>query len=136
MAYWLMKSEPYKWSWDDQVKIGENNWQKPVRNYQARNNMKAMKKGDHAFFYHSNEGLEIVGIMEITGEHYPCPADDTGKFVTVDVKADKALPNPVSLKEIKSVPDLQEMAFVRQVRLSVSPVTDEEWDIITQMGGL
>jgi len=136
MAYWLMKSEPFKWSWSDLVKSGETNWQKPVRNYQARNNMKAMKKGDKAFYYHSNEGLEIVGVMEITGEYYPCPKDDSGKFVTVDVRPDKEMPIPVSLKQIKSIPDLNEMAFIKQVRLSVSPVREEEWNIISQLGGI
>jgi predicted RNA-binding protein with PUA-like domain len=113
---------------------GETRWMKPVRNYQARNNLKEMKKGDQAFFYHSNEGLEIVGVLEITKEHYPDPLDDTGKFVTVDVKPVKPLEHPVTLKKIKSLPDLENMAFVRQVRLSVSPVTSEEWSIINQLG--
>ena len=136
MAYWLVKSEPYKWSWDQQCEAGETRWMKPVRNYQARNNLKEMKKGDQAFFYHSNEGLEVVGILDITGEHYPDPLDETGKFVTVDVKPAKALDAPVSLKAIKQTPDLENMAFVRQVRLSVSPVTDQEWETICAMGGL
>lgn len=133
MNYWLVKSEPYKWSWSQQMEAGETRWMKPVRNYQARNNLKKMNVGDQAFFYHSNEGLEIVGILEITKEHYPDPLDDTGKFVTVDVKPLKPLEQPVTLKKIKSVPDLENMAFVRQVRLSVSPVTQEEWSIINQL---
>jgi predicted RNA-binding protein with PUA-like domain len=133
MAYWLMKSEPYKWSWDQQCEAGETRWMKPVRNYQARNNMKAMKKGDRAFFYHSNEGKEIVGILEITKESYPDPLDETGKFVTVDVRPVQPLNNPVPLKQIKSEPGLESMAFIRQVRLSVSPVTEEEWRIISCM---
>lgn len=136
MNYWLVKSEPYKWSWDQQVEEGECNWKKPVRNYQARNNLKAMQKGDQAFFYHSNEGKEIVGILDITNEHYPDPTDDTGKFVTVDVKPANSMKHAVTLKEIKSDPRLENMAFVRQSRLSVSPVTKEEWDIILKMGGL
>lgn len=136
MKYWLVKSEPYKWSWDQQVEKGECNWKKPVRNYQARNNLKAMKKGDQAFFYHSNEGKEIVGILDITGEHYPDPTDDTGKFVTVDVNPKTGMKHAVTLKEIKSDPRLENMSFVRQSRLSVSPVTKKEWDIILKMGGL
>ena len=105
-----------------------------MRNYQARNNLKEMKINDLAFFYHSNEGLEIVGVLEITKEHYLDPLDETGKFVTVDVKPSFPFSRPVSLKQIKAVPDLESMAFVRQVRLSVSPVTNEEWDIVCQMG--
>ena len=133
MTYWLMKSEPYKWSWEQQVEAGETRWMKPVRNYQARNNLKEMKKCDQAFFYHSNEGLEIVGVLEVTKEHYPDPLDETGKFVTVDVKPLKPLKSPVTLKTIKSIPDLENMAFIRQVRLSVSPVREDEWDIINQL---
>jgi predicted RNA-binding protein with PUA-like domain len=128
-----MKTEPYKWSWTQQIEAGETRWMKPVRNYQARNNLKEMKVGDKAFFYHSNEGLEIVGVLEITKEHYPDPLDETGKFVTVDVKPFKPLESPVSLKKIKSIPDLENMAFIKQVRLSVSPVREEEWDIINQL---
>lgn len=136
MAHWLLKSEPYKFSWDDQVEKGEGRWEKRVRNYQARNNLQAMKPGDQAFFYHSNEGKEVVGILEITGEAYPDPDDDSGKFVTVDVKPLKPLKNPVTLAQMKAVPDLADMKLIRQVRLSVCPVTDEEWDIVTQLGGL
>ena len=134
MAYWLLKSEPYKFSWDDQVQKGEGRWEKRVRNYQARNNMKAMKIGDRAFFYHSNEGREIVGIVEVTGEHYPDPDDETGKCVTVDVKPIKPFAQPVTLAQMKSVPDLEDMRLIKQVRLSVCPVTEEEWGIVCQMG--
>ncbi len=136
MAYWLVKSEPYKFSWDDQCKKGDGRWEKRVRNYQARNNLQAMKKGDQAFFYHSNEGKEIVGIVEVTGEAYPDPDDETGKFVTVDVKPVKPLETPVTLKEIKSHPALENMKLVKQVRLSVSPVSEEEWETVCEMGGV
>ena len=136
MAYWLVKSEPYKFSWDDQVEKGEGRWEKRVRNYQARNNLQAMKKGDHALFYHSNEGKEVVGVLEVTGEAYPDPDDDTGKFVTIDVKPLKPFKNPVTLKQMKAIPELDNMKLIRQVRLSVCPVTDEEWDVVTQLGGL
>ena len=134
--YWLVKSEPYKWSWEQQLEKGACRWMKPVRNYQARNNLKAMNKGDQAFFYHSNKGKEIVGILEIIKEHYPDPLDETGKFVTVDVKPVKTMPHPVTLAEIKAIPDLESMAFVRQSRLSVSPVIAKEWEIITKMAGV
>lgn len=133
MAYWLVKSEPYKFSWDQQCEKGNGRWEKRVRNYQARNNLKAMKVGDQAFFYHSNEGKEIVGILEVTGESYPDPDDETGKFVTVDVKPIKPVPNPVTLKEIKANPELENMQLVRQVRLSVAPVTDHEWKTVCAM---
>lgn len=133
MKYWLMKSEPFVWSWNQQVEKKTAPWT-DVRNYQARNNMKAMKKGDQAFFYHSTKGLEIVGIMEIVGEHYPDPKDP--RFVLVDVKARQAFPQPVKLAELKAHPGLEDMAMIRQSRLSVSPVTAAEWKIITQMGGI
>lgn len=136
MAYWLLKSEPYKFSWDQQVEKGNGRWEKRVRNYQARNNLQAMNVGDLGFFYHSNEGKEIVGILEVTGEAYPDPDDETGKFVTVDVKPLKPLKNPVTLADIKAHPVLKNMELVRQVRLSVPPVREEEWHIITEMGGL
>ncbi len=135
MAKWLVKSEPYKFSWEQQVEKGEGRWEKRVRNYQARNNLSAMKIGDRAFFYHSNEGKEIVGILEITGQAYPDPDDETGKFVTVDVKPVKPLLTPVTLKQIKAIPDLSTMQLIRQVRLSVAPVTEEEWEIVMQLGG-
>lgn len=133
MAYWLVKSEPHKWSWDDHVKKGVEHWD-GVRNYQASNNMKAMKPGDRAFFYHSNEGKDIVGIVEVVTEYYPDHTDETGRFGMVDFKACAPLPRPVSLAEIKTNPALTGMALVKQSRLSVSPVTAQEWEIICQMG--
>ncbi len=132
MAYWLVKSEPFKWSWDDHVKKGVEHWD-GVRNYQASNNMKAMKKGDQAFFYHSNKGLEIVGIVEVVKDYYPDHTDPSGRFGMVDFKAVKPLAVPVTLAAIKANPALENMALVRQSRLSVSPVTDEEWHIIMDM---
>lgn len=135
MNYWLIKSEPFKWSWDQQVKKGVEHWD-GVRNYQASNNMKAMKIGDQAFFYHSNEGLEIVGIVEVVREYYPDHTDAAGRFGMVDFKAVKPVPKPVSLKTIKATPELAGMALLKQSRLSVSPVRAEEWDFIFKMGGL
>ncbi|MCB1562461.1 MAG: EVE domain-containing protein [Alphaproteobacteria bacterium] len=135
MAYWLLKSEPYKFSWDDQCAKGEGRWEKRVRNYQARNNLQAMKPGDKGFFYHSNEGKAIVGILEVTSEAYPDPDDETGKFVTVDVKPLKPLKNTVTLADLKAHPVLSNMKVVRQVRLSVSPVTEEEWSLVCAIGG-
>jgi len=129
MNYWLIKSEPFKWSWDDQVKAKVTHWD-GVRNYQAANNLRAMKKGDQCFFYHSNEGKEIIGIVQVVQESYPDPSDEKGKFVMVDVKAVKKLPRSVTLAEIKQTKSLSDMALLRQSRLSVSPVTAKEWDII------
>lgn len=135
MAYWLVKSEPYKWSWDDQVKNKVTHWD-GVRNYQASNNMKAMALGDQAFFYHSNEGKEIVGIVEVVKEYYPDHTDESGRFGMVDFKAVKPLIKPVTLQHIKAESKLSDMALVKQARLSVSPVTDAEWDFICNLGGL
>lgn len=136
MAYWLIKSEPNTWSWDDHVKKGVEHWD-GVRNYQANNNMKAMKNGDQAFFYHSVNEKKIVGIVEVVKEHYPDHTDKTGKgFGMVDFKAIKPVPNPVTLADIKANPDLQDMALIKQSRLSVCPVTDKEWKIISKMAGL
>lgn len=135
MAYWLVKSEPSVWSWDDQVKKGVTHWD-GVRNHQAAKNLKAMKKGDKAFFYHSNEGKNIVGIVEIVRTAYPDPSDEAGTFVMIDVKAAKPLKKPVTLAAIKSTPALKDMALIRQSRLSVMPVTDREWDVICRLGGL
>ena len=132
MAYWLIKSEPGTWSWDDQVKKGTEHWN-GVRNYQANNNMKAMKKGDRAFFYHSVDKKRIVGIVEVVREHYPDHTDETGRFGMVDFKAVKPVPHPVTLADIKAHKDLQDMALIRQSRLSVCPVTDKEWKIISKM---
>jgi len=133
MKYWLVKSEPYKWSWDDQVKKGVEHWD-GVRNYQASNNMKAMKIGDQAFFYHSNEGKEIVGIVEVVKEYYPDHTDPKERFGMVDFKAIKPVPTPVTLKKIKETKSLENMALVKQMRLSVCPVEKKEWDIILKMG--
>jgi predicted RNA-binding protein with PUA-like domain len=132
MAYWLVKSEPSTWSWEDQVKAGTTNWS-GVRNHQAAKNMKAMKKGDQVFFYHSGVGKEIVGIVEIVKEYYPDPTDETGTFGMVDVKAVKRLSQPVTLKQIKETKALQNMALVRQSRLSVMPVTEAEWKVIISL---
>lgn len=133
MSYWLMKSEPDAWSWDQQVKKGVESWN-GVRNHQAAANLKAMKKGDLAFFYHSNIGKEIVGIVEIVREAYPDPTDEKGKFVMVDVKTLKALKKPVPLSSIKVDEKLKSMMLLRQSRLSVQPVTQKEWNHICFLG--
>src|SRR5579871_2888973 len=135
MAYWIMKSEPSAYSWDQLVKDGKTNWS-GVRNFQAAANLKAMKKGDRAFFYHSNEGLAIVGIAEIVKEAYPDPGDKSGRFVMVDVAPVMPVKTPVSLAEIKRIPALKEMKLVRMSRLSVSPVTPEEWRTISKLAGV
>jgi len=137
MAYWLVKSEPDSWSWDQQVANGAKGeaWT-GVRNHTAKQNLMKMAKGDRAFFYHSNIGKEIVGIVEVIRTHYPDPTDASGKFVAVDVKAVKPLPQPVSLAAIKQTPQLKDMALLKQSRLSVQPVTDAEWALICKLGGL
>ena len=135
MAYWLFKSEPGAWSWDDQVEAGTAEWD-GVRNYQADNNMKAMKIGDRGFFYHSVDAREIVGVVEIVREHYPDPTDPKGRFGMVDVKALLPVASPVTLADIKAEPALSGMALVRQSRLSVSPVSDGEWALICKMAGI
>ena len=127
MTYWLMKSEPDVYGWDTLVKDKVAPWT-DVRNYQARNNMKAMKKGDQVFFYHSNIGREIVGIMEVVKEHYPDPKDE--RFVLVDVKPVKKFSTPVTLADIKANKNLQDIALIRQSRLSVMPITATEWKTI------
>jgi predicted RNA-binding protein with PUA-like domain len=136
MNYWLVKSEPSVWSWDQQVDKGAKGeaWT-GVRNFTARQNLVNMKKGDKAFFYHSNEGKEIVGIAEIIKEAYPDPTDKTGKFVCVDIKADKPLKTPVTMAAIKADKKLAAMALVKYSRLSVQPVTAEEWKYVCKMGG-
>jgi predicted RNA-binding protein with PUA-like domain len=133
MAYWLMKSEPGNWSWDDQVKDGVAEWD-GVRNYQAANNMKAMHSGDKVFFYHSVKEKQVVGIVEVVKEYYPDPTDASGRFGMVDVKALRPFVRPVSLAEVKAEPRLEELALIRQSRLSVMPVTAEEWRLICTMG--
>ncbi len=135
MAHWLMKSEPSVYSWDQLVKDKRTHWD-GVRNALASNNMKAMKKGDRAFFYHSNEGLEIVGIMEIVREFYPDPKDESGRFGMVDVKPVMPLKTPVTLKAIKAEPRLKDLPLVRMSRLSVSPVDEASWKLICKMGGV
>jgi predicted RNA-binding protein with PUA-like domain len=137
MAHWLLKSEPSSWSWDQQVEAGRKgtSWN-GVRNHQAKLHLMAMKKGDQGFFYHSNEGKAVVGIVEVLREYYPDPTDETGKFGMVDVRAVKALKKPVALDAIKAEPKLKGMVLVNNSRLSVQPVTDEEWRIVCRMGGL
>jgi predicted RNA-binding protein with PUA-like domain len=132
MKYWLLKSEPDAWSWENQVKEGASMWD-GVRNYQARNNLKKMKKNDLCFFYHSVTERSIVGIVKVVKEYYPDPTDKTGRFVVVDVKATKKLKNPVSLDQIKENSKLQDIALVKQSRLSVMPLKKTEWDIIIKM---
>ena len=132
MKYWLLKSEPDAWSWENQVKEGASMWD-GVRNYQARNNLKEMKKNDLCFFYHSVTERSIVGIVKVVKEYYPDPTDKTGRFVVVDVKATKKLKNPVSLDQIKENSKLQDIALVKQSRLSVMPLKKNEWDIIIKM---
>ena len=132
MAYWLLKSEPFKYSWEQLEKDKKTFWD-GVRNYAARNNLRAMKKGDLAFFYHSNEGLEIVGIVKIIKEAYQDPTIKEEAWVAVDVAPFKKLKKPVSLAQIKSDKRLQNIALVKLSRLSVQPVTSEEWDFIIEL---
>jgi predicted RNA-binding protein with PUA-like domain len=138
MAYWLVKSEPDVFSWDDLIKKGQKGelWN-GVRNHTAKLNLQKMRKGDHAFFYHSNIGKEIVGVAEIIREHYPDPTAKQGDpWVVVDVKALKPVPKPVSLADVKAEPKLKDMALVRYGRLSVQPVTIEEWKLVCKMAGM
>ena len=132
MNYWLLKSEPSTWSWDDQSKVKKEMWD-GVRNYQARNNLMKMKKGDLCFFYHSMNEKKIVGIAEVVKEHYPDPTDITNKFVVVDIKTKKKLKNSVSLKQIKSQKKLSHLALIKQSRLSVMPIDEESWYLINKM---
>jgi predicted RNA-binding protein with PUA-like domain len=134
MAKWLLKSEPFKYSWDQMVADGRTHWN-GVRNHQAANNLKAMKVGDRAFFYHSNEGLAIVGIVEIVREAYPDPSDESGRFVMVDIAPVKPVKTPVTLAAIKAEPELAQFALVRQSRLSVVPVAEPEWKMLCRMAG-
>jgi predicted RNA-binding protein with PUA-like domain len=136
MAHWLIKSEPSKWSWDQQVAAGAKgtHWD-GVKNHTAKLNLMAMKQGEQVFFYHSNEGLEVVGIVEVIREAYPW--EDAGPpWVLVDFKAVKPMLQPVSLAQVKAEPKLAKMSLVTSFRLSVQPVSDEEWDIVCKMGGL
>ncbi len=132
MKYWLLKSEPDTWSWKNQVKEGSSMWD-GVRNYQARNNLKKMKKGDLCFFYHSVTERAVVGIVKVVKEFYNDPTDLDGKFVAVDVKALKKLKRPVSLDEIKKSKKLQSIALIKQSRLSVMPLLKKEWDEIIKL---
>ena len=132
MNYWLLKSEPSTWSWDDQSKVKKEMWD-GVRNYQARNNLMKMKKGDLCFFYHSVNEKKIVGIVEVVKEHYPDPTDKTNKFVVVDIKTKKKLKKSVSLKQIKSQKKLSHLALIKQSRLSVMPIDEESWYLINKM---
>lgn len=134
MAYWLVKSEPFKYSWDQFVKDKKTFWD-GVRNYAARNNLKAMKKGDLLFFYHSNEGLEIVGIAKLVKEFYQDPTTPEDAWVAVDLAPVRKLKKPVSLAAIKAEKRLAQMALIRLGRLSVQPVTPEEWDIVLELAG-
>jgi predicted RNA-binding protein with PUA-like domain len=135
MAHWLIKSEPSTWSWTKQVAAGAKgtSWE-GVRNHLAKLNLMAMKLGDQAFFYHSNEGKEIVGIVEVIKTYYPDPSDRTGKFGMVDFKAVRPLAQPVSLATIKATPSLSKMPLVTSPRLSVQPVSETEWRQICAMG--
>jgi predicted RNA-binding protein with PUA-like domain len=138
MAYWLVKSEPDAWSWDQQVKAGAKGaeWT-GVRNHTAKLNLMKMTKGDRGFFYHSNEGKEIVGIVEVIREHHPDPTAKAGEpWVVVDVKALEPVLNPVSLDAVKKVPKLKDMALIKFSRLSVQPVTADEWKLVCKMGGV
>ena len=135
MNYWLVKSEPFKYSWEQFVKDGRTFWD-GVRNYGARNNLKAMKKGDHVFFYHSNEGLAIVGIAEVVKEAYQDPTTTDPNWVAVDFKPVKAMTRPVTLAQIKAESSLQDMDLVRLSRLSVGAVKEREFKKVLAMGGL
>ena len=130
--HWLMKSEPDAYSWDDLVEQGEGIWD-GVRNHRAKNNLAAMQEGDTAFFYHSNIGLEIVGVVEISEGGLTDPTDPTGKWAAVKVKPKQKLPHPVTLKQIKAEPRLADCELVRQSRLSVAEITPAEWDVILEM---
>ena len=134
-AYWLVKTEPSSWSWNDQVKNGATHWD-GVRNYQAAHNLKQMKIGDRVFFYHSVTDKSIQGIVEVTKEAYLDPSDETGRFVMVDLRTIQAFLAPVSLDDIKSHPELCHLALVKQSRLSVMPVDEKSWKIICQKGGV
>lgn len=137
MNYWLFKSEPFKFSFDDLKKVGAagEQWD-GVRNYAARNNMRAMQIGDLGFFYHSNIGLEAVGIVEVCALAHPDSTTDDPRWECVDIRAVRDLPKPVTLKDVKANPLLEKMALVTSMRLSVQPVTRDEWVEVCRMGGL
>ncbi len=133
MALWLIKTEPEVWSWNDQVKNQVTHWD-GVRNYQARNNLKLMQVGDKALFYHTSDERQIMGIVEIIKTYYPDPTDPTGTFGMVDVKAVQPFVRPVTLSEIKADPRFNTLALVRQSRLSVMPIDEKSWEILTNLG--
>ncbi|WP_142850517.1 EVE domain-containing protein [Telmatospirillum sp. J64-1] len=135
MAFWLLKSEPESWSWTDQLSKGTEPWN-GVRNHQAAANMRAMRLGDRAFFYHSGKERRILGIVEVVREYHPDPSDESGRFGMVEVKAVAPLPRPVDLAEIKAEPRLSHLALLRQSRLSVQPVDEAAWALILEMGGV
>lgn len=137
MAYWLFKSEPATWSWDQQVAAGETGtfWN-GVRNHLAKKHLMAMRVGERGFFYHSNEGKAVVGVVEVIRPYYPDHTDETGRFGMVDVRAVEAMPVPVTLEAIKTEPALKDMVLVNNSRLSVQPVSDAEWALVRAMGGL
>ena len=134
MAHWLVKSEPFKYSWEQFVKDKQTTWD-GIRNYAARLHLRAMKKGDEVFYYHSNEGLEIVGIAKVSKEAYQDPTTDDEAWVAVDLKPFKKLKKPVSLEQMKKDSRLKNMALIRIGRLSVQPVTDEEWNVVLELAG-
>ncbi|GJD51830.1 hypothetical protein OPKNFCMD_4589 [Methylobacterium crusticola] len=137
MAYWLYKSEPSVWSWDDQVAAGEaGTFWSGVRNHVAKKNLEAMRLGEQGFFYHSNDGRAVVGVVEVIRTYYPDHTDASGRFGMVDIRAVAPLPAPVSLEAIKAEPALRAMVLVANSRLSVQPVTDAEWALVRRMGGL
>jgi predicted RNA-binding protein with PUA-like domain len=135
MAYWLLKSEPVKYPWSQMVQDGRTHWD-GIRNFQAANNLRAMNVGDRAFFYHSNEGKEIVGVVEIVRTAYPDPGDKDGKFVMVDIAPVGPVKTPVTLTEMKGMPELAGFSLLRQSRLSVCPVSDKEWGVICRKAGI
>lgn len=136
MAHWLYKSEPSAWSWDDQVKAGEAGtpWT-GVRNHLAKKHLQAMEVGDRGFFYHSNDGKAVVGIVEVTRPYYPDDTDPSGRFGMVDLKAVGPLKRPVTLDDVKADPRLFDMVLIKNSRLSVQPVTDAEWEAVRELGG-
>ena len=135
MKYWLLKSEPNTWSWDDQIKEKIAMWD-GVRNYQARNNLMSMRVNDLCFFYHSVNEKKIVGIVSVSKEHYTDPTDKTKKFVAVNIKTKKSLKNPITLRQIKKEKKLSHLALVKQSRLSVMPIDKISWDLICKLGGI
>lgn len=137
MPHWLFKSEPSSWSWSQQVAAGEQgtSWN-GVRNHLAKKHLQAMQVGDRGFFYHSNDGKAVFGVVEVIRAYYPDDTDASGRFGMVDIKAVEQLPEPVTLDAVKSQPELADMALIRNSRLSVQPVTDAEWQVVRRLGGL